>query len=302
MNLVDSGGLVTETCTLKFVVYEAGSFSSPPIITPASEIVSQVTSYDFEIQPETPIQAGGFISIRYLSTTADLSTATLIPGTNIKPFAAVFVDVDQRLFVIVDAFEINFSGMTTFHFTLAGVKNPSSLKPESIEIKTLDAEYYIVDESSTTITMMTPGIHGTITITPETLENNQIGYYDIDLVTSEIQDPTDQINIIFPSTLQLIVTSVSLLGSASPELDSVSYSISGNDLYLTFTLNSPKLPAGSLISVRVASLQNLVNSSPIGSFTVSTITADGYIKQKTIINPGLTTTVCVACTPYRHES
>ena len=272
-------------------------------VIPENSVTSERSKYTFKFRNTNNLPAGGSIRVRIpkdvLSFPLPASTEGSLDPMTLSPSASASIDTTtsttHNIIIITNAFDSAITTPTDFSFSLDFIDNPPTTMPQPvITFETYDNLGFLVDRSSPGVSLQISQPHSFnyVHLEPETLENGKTGAYTITITFKYPHYNDDIIRIDFPATTKLEAPSVTIAGGTSGGINVGNPTRVLNSVEIPLVLTSPA-PASSTLVVTLSSITNKVYSSPLGSFTITSMDKYGFLRARTVEDPGLITTPAI---------
>lgn len=250
------------------------------VVTPGSDVVGSVCTYDFKITTKTKIPQYGYLIVIFPSgvsisdTTNAASNCLKVSGFNSGTFSCT---VTSSQITVTTAFDSGSFSPGLLEFNIGYVSNPTSTKSvQSFSVTTYDKNAYTIDSLSTNIAVKVNTMNDltAATASMSSLINGASTTYTFS-VTPKTSTPTSCIvTITPPSTVAFPSTPTCTLISSI--ISSISCTIvSTTHLQATLTLTSTATSSNS-ISFSVANVVNPPSTQTTTTFYFYTYTSDNY--------------------------
>ena len=289
-----NGALVDRSNSATFIA-SPGALSPPTVgIAVDSTTVGEVTRYVISLQNTNEIPAGGKLTVM-LPTQISIPDVSLSENTCASESASVDMtikcSINRQKLTVSDIFtSSNIPPNTMLSFSIAGVRNPLSMKPtSSFIIATTTNDDYEIDKISSgkTLTLDTPSDFLNIEIAPGSLQNGASTSYNFKITLRSEHRSSDVLTIIVPSDI-IFTSSIQCVAikSIQAPLNCIK---SGQAVSLSILHNTAVIPAGTLIEFEIADLKNPSAAITTQSFDLFTATAEGFQRERRATGITITT-------------
>jgi hypothetical protein len=287
------------------VTYTAtpGSFNNVSVLQ-GNSLINQQTQYTFSFIPTDNISAGGYIKLTFPSelTINDITQAQctgIISGLSNTSIC----QITNKVLTITNGFP-NIFQPATISFAIDGVANYYCVKEtSSFGIVSYSSDNYTIDSLNVGVTAtFKEGSLINPQIIPSSFKNYDITDYNIKFTTQNSLPLNSKILISFPpqydldpqKSAQCSIQEGNLNGATTCNIDNQSITISLD--------NETALPSKSSINITIPAVRNNRSIKPSDTFTLLTVTSDGYNIDKnkndlTVTNTELANIDTVTITP-----
>ncbi|CAG9329240.1 unnamed protein product [Blepharisma stoltei] len=278
-------------------------------VTPDSFITGDKSTYTFSINTTTLIPSNGYLTVTFPTgvSISDITSAqnscTKISGFNTNSFSCTCTSNSIK---IVNGFNTGSFSPGTLSFSVGFIINPpSTRKYQSFNVETFDSNGYAIDAKSSGIyvQMTTANTLSSASISMNSFVNGAPATYTFNIT---IKNPTETgcvVDVKFPA--EIATPSNPSCSAISSVITSISCSGNSTDVQATLSLSS-SLSSGSVLCFSISPITNPPSTQSTSSFSIYTMTTDGYYMDKkengltvTTTTPGNITNIVISAADSR---